>query len=176
MSLSDSKQQTTHSPLSPDDYHTATRLTQLISVDLVTVCNQQILVGRRSNKPAVDTWFVPGGRVYKGERIREAIVRDSKEELGFAMNPSNLEFLGVYEHIYPDNFRDDAHGTHYVVMAFTGVVDKQNVDPERFQFQHKEMRWMSRQELLDNPEVHDYTKNYFRQSNDTVSSRLRRAW
>jgi colanic acid biosynthesis protein WcaH len=175
MNLSDSKQHPSPSPtpLSPDDYHTATRLTQIVSVDLVVRGNQQILVGRRSNKPAQGTWFVPGGRVYKGERIREAIARISKDELGFVMDPSNLEFLGVYEHVYPDNFRDDTHGTHYVVMAFTGVVDQKNVDPEVFASQHKEMRWMGRDDLLRDPLVHDYTKNYFRQGEKTG---LRRAW
>jgi colanic acid biosynthesis protein WcaH len=52
--------------LSHDDYIKAIELTQLVSIDLV-ISDQHgnVLVGKRKNEPAKDTWFVPGSRLYK---------------------------------------------------------------------------------------------------------------
>ena len=41
--------------------------TPLISIDLVVKNHEnKILLGKRINKPAYNSWFVPGGRIYKG--------------------------------------------------------------------------------------------------------------
>ena len=152
-------------PLSTDDYYLATRLTQIISVDLIIHGSErEVLVGRRKNAPAKNSWFVPGGRVYKYETMEKAIERISEEELGFKLFKSNMEHVGVYDHIYPDNFVDGDHGTHYLAHGFRAFVDKSQILPEQFQKQHVELKWVSIHQLLENPEVHEYTKNYFRMS------------
>ena len=44
--------------------------TPLISIDLVVKNHEnKILLGKRINKPAYNSWFVPGGRIYKDEKI-----------------------------------------------------------------------------------------------------------
>lgn len=39
------------------------------SVDLVVKCPDGILLGKRVNEPAKGEWFVPGGRIQKGEPL-----------------------------------------------------------------------------------------------------------
>ena len=45
----------------------------LVSLDLVVRDPDGcVLVGLRTNRPAQGSWFVPGGRIYKNERVAEA--------------------------------------------------------------------------------------------------------
>ena len=50
--------------------------TPLVSIDLVIRDpKNRILLGFRTNEPAKNKWFVPGGRIKKGENIEEAFKR-----------------------------------------------------------------------------------------------------
>jgi colanic acid biosynthesis protein WcaH len=138
------------------------RHTPLVSVDLV-VRNErdEVLVGLRNNRPAKDRWFVPGGRICKDERIRDALLRVSREELGVDVSIDDAVFLGVHEHLYDDNVGGvEGFGTHYVVLAYTVRVVVESLDLERSQ--HREYRWCAPSELLADPGVHENTKAYFR--------------
>jgi colanic acid biosynthesis protein WcaH len=45
------------------------KLTPLISIDLIIKDQKRrILMGKRINNPAANSWFVPGGRIKKGTR------------------------------------------------------------------------------------------------------------
>lgn len=148
--------------LPPEVFLEVVRLTPLVSVDLV-VRNQagQVLVGLRANRPAQNCWFVPGGRVCKDERIAEAIERVSESELGIRVGLERARFMGVYEHLYADNFAGQpGFGTHYIVLAQEIVLEEPL--PEAADGQHAEFRWMDVEELLASPGVHENTKAYFR--------------
>lgn len=134
--------------------------TPLISIDLI-VRNQQgqILLGRRLNRPAQGFWFVPGGRVRKDERLDTAFLRLTQEELGFATSRDRTRFLGPYEHFYADNFSGEDFSTHYVVLGYELAWQGQhNALPVS---QHDQYRWFSVNELLQDPSVHQHTKDYF---------------
>ncbi|MFB6216765.1 MAG: NUDIX domain-containing protein [Candidatus Aenigmatarchaeota archaeon] len=51
-------------------------------VDLVVECRSGVLLCYRKNQPAKDSWYIPGGRVKKGETLEEAVHRVADEELG----------------------------------------------------------------------------------------------
>lgn len=147
--------------LTPEVFLGVVQLTPLVSVDLV-VRNRagQVLVGLRANRPAQNCWFVPGGRVCKDERIAEAIERVSESELGIRVGLEQARFLGVYEHLYEDNFAGQpGFGTHYIVLAHEIVLD--GPLPESTDNQHAAFRWMDVAELLASPDVHENTKAYF---------------
>jgi colanic acid biosynthesis protein WcaH len=117
-----------------------------------------MLVGWRRNRPAQDAWFVPGGRIGKDERIAAAFARLTLDELGVALPFDTARFLGVFEHLYPDNFAgEDGYGTHYVVLAYETVVTTPLPLPEA---QHARYRWMTDAELLADAEVHPNTRAY----------------
>lgn len=134
--------------------------TPLISIDLI-VRNElgQVLLGRRLNRPAQGFWFVPGGRVRKDERLNDAFRRLTEEELGIATSRKNARFLGPYEHFYADNFSGEDFPTHYVVLGYELVWQAHhNTLPVS---QHDQYCWFDVNELLQEPSVHQYTKDYF---------------
>lgn len=122
------------------------------SVDLIVRCQGGILLARRQNKPAKGEWFVPGGRIWKGERIREAVRRISKEELGVEV--SIERYLGVYEHFYDTADVSNTSGKHYIAHGF--VVEPVSDDFE-LDNQHNDVRIFSTQEL---PSFHPYVETY----------------
>ncbi len=139
--------------------------TPLVSVDLVIQNNKnEILLGKRLNRPAQGFWFVPGGRIKKNETIAQAIIRVSQAELGLTLNQKKGRLLGAYDHIYEDNYLNQPGiNTHYVALGHHFLLDE---TPEiAADDQHSEIIWLSIPKLLKHPEVHSNTKAYF-QSND----------
>lgn len=133
--------------------------TPLVSIDLIIRNEQgQVLLGKRSNRPAQGFWFVPGGRILKGERIAEALERIATAEIGSPVQ--NPTLAGVFDHIYPDNFAGkQGVATQYVVIAYQCAWLGKRVAPD---MQHSEMRWWTVSDLLADSAVHDNTKAYFR--------------
>ena len=133
--------------------------TPLVSIDLI-IHNEagQVLLGRRSNRPAQGYWFVPGGRITKNEKIDAALKRISEVEIGVSLERPVL--LGVYDHIYEDNYAGTAGiNTHYVVIAYRGQFPTGAVvtpDP-----QHSALKWWDTEAILNSPEAHQNTKAYF---------------
>jgi colanic acid biosynthesis protein WcaH len=138
------------------------RNTPLISIDLLLHNeNNEILLGWRNNQPAKNHWFVPGGRIYKNETIKDAFSRIMTAETGLTMEMEQAGFHGIYEHFHPDqNFMDEAgFGTHYIVLSFDiQLAGELNSLPLH---QHSDYKWLAIPDLLDDPLVHQYTKNYF---------------
>lgn len=134
--------------------------TPLVSIDLI-LRNERgdVLLGRRANRPAQGMWFVPGGRIRKNERVNDALQRISERELGVTITEAKL--LGVFDHIYPDNFLGTPDvNTHYVVLGMTAALSGDlafTADD-----QHEELRWWTVEQLLADASVHENTKTYFR--------------
>jgi colanic acid biosynthesis protein WcaH len=138
------------------------RNTPLISIDLLMHNeNNEILLGWRNNQPAKDYWFVPGGRIYKNETIRDAFARIMSAETGLTLDIEHAQFHGIYEHFHPDqNFMNEAgFGTHYIVLAFH-IQLAGELTPLPL-YQHSDYKWLAIPDLLDDSLVHQYTKNYF---------------
>ncbi|WP_119154016.1 GDP-mannose mannosyl hydrolase [Caldimonas tepidiphila] len=149
------------SRLSTDLFLSVVTHAPLVSIDLV--CRNErdeVLLGMRRNRPAQDRWFVPGGRILKGERVDAALCRIVEAELGLAGGGPAPEFLGVFEHLYEDNFAGvDGIGTHYVVLAYQLRLD--TGAGLAADAQHSELRWFPIGELLASPQVHEHTRAYF---------------
>jgi len=147
--------------LSRDELAEVVKNAPLVSIDLVVKnIRGEILVGLRKNEPAKGFWFVPGGRILKAERIAEAFGRITYDELGITPAFEDARFLGVFEHLYPNNFTEsEDFGTHYVVLAYeirTGEASLNLPDD-----QHSEYKWLSKESPENEPNVHPYTKAYF---------------
>lgn len=143
-------------------FHTLVRHAPLVSVDLICRDPQgRVLLGWRSNRPAQDAWFVPGGRILKDERVAQALGRLLHAELAvLPAHHSAPQFAGAFEHLYADNAAAlPGWGTHYVVLAYqlTLAADA----PLQADAQHQHLRWFAVDELLAHPQVHDNTKAYF---------------
>jgi colanic acid biosynthesis protein WcaH len=147
--------------LAPATFSLVVASTPLVSLDLVTTdLAGRVLLGRRTNRPAQGSWFVPGGRVRKNERLDDAFVRLGEGELGARIERRGAAFHGVYEHLYEDGFAGEGASTHYVVIAYR--LPPIDLDLDRLpRDQHRAYRLATVPELLADPDVHAYTRAYF---------------
>ena len=129
----------------------------LISIDILARKNNKVLLGKRVNKPAQGYYFSTGGRVNKNESIDSAMHRIAKYELNIELK-TMPNFIGVFEHFYNDSIYEDV-STHYLNLAYEYEVEEISNLPTE---QHNEYQWFSINELLESKQVHDYTKDYFR--------------
>lgn len=133
----------------------------LVSIDLIVRnAENEVLLGFRNNEPAKNCWFTFGGRIYKNERIAQAFQRIVQEEIGTDVDVKNAQFVGVFEHLYEENFaHKPGFGTHYVVLAY----EVRLLEPLRAlpTVQHHEYRWFRVEDAVKAENVHPYTKAYF---------------
>lgn len=74
----------------------------------------RVLIVRRARLPAAGTHTLPGGVVEAGETLREAVIREVREETGLAIEP--VELCG-----YREVITRDAAGRierHFVILPF----------------------------------------------------------
>jgi colanic acid biosynthesis protein WcaH len=147
--------------LNSTDFLAVIDRTPLVSIDLIVPdARGRYLLGQRVNRPAKGYWFVPGGRIYKDERLDAAFARIALAELGRSARRGDARLLGVYEHLYDDNVRGVEHvTTHYVVLGYELPFDALAPTPPLDQ--HAAYAWMSTQEILTDARVHANTKAYF---------------
>ena len=109
-----------------DDWATVVSNVPVVSVDLLVRTPAGVLLLERANEPARGEWFVPGGRVRKGERLAEAVHRVAREELGVEVAVESR--LGVYEHLYDEADVPGAGGKHYIAVGFVVRTDAAEFD------------------------------------------------
>ena len=157
--------------LSSDQYYNIISQTTLTSTDLILYYNGKILLGYRNNEPAKNYWFTPGNRTGKMETLQQGFDRLINNELGLdnSIIPfENTKLVGVYDHIYNNNFRDEKFGTHYIVSCFLYQLDKKvYINHDK---QHSDIKWFCISEIENNKEVHQYVKNYIPNLNNLLHS------
>ncbi len=73
----------------------------------------QVLIARRARAPLLGLYSLPGGVVEIGETLRQAALRELREEVGL-----EAEVVGFLDHVEPI-FRDGERvRSHYVIAAF----------------------------------------------------------
>lgn len=137
-----------------NEWNTIVTYAPIVSVDLVVETPAGIILGRRTNDPARDEWFVPGGRVRKHEHLEAAVHRIAGEELG--VDVEIRERLGVYEHFYEASDVPESGGKHYVPIGYVVETDETAFVADD---QHGDLRTFEPGEL---PELHEYVADYLR--------------
>ncbi len=86
----------------------------LVGVGAIVIEGSRVLLVKRAHPPLQAEWSIPGGVLEVGELVREAAVREAREETGLTVEPSDL--LGVYDRI----LRNPAQRVqyHYVLIDF----------------------------------------------------------
>ena len=102
-----------------DDWRTIVANAPIVSVDLLVRYDGGLVFGKRQNEPVKGWWFLPGGRVQKGETRTEAVHRVAREELGLSVEI--VESLGAFEHFYDTSDVPGVDSKHYLANGY--VVD-----------------------------------------------------
>jgi len=89
----------------------------IMTVDGIILYKDKYLLLKRKNEPLKGRFWTPGGRVYRGEKITDALIRKIKEECGIDIKIISL--MGFYEDFYPKNEFDIdyVHTVSFVYMA-----------------------------------------------------------
>jgi 8-oxo-dGTP diphosphatase len=102
--------------------------------------NSRVLLVKRAHPPIQGQWSIPGGVLEIGELVREAAIREAREETGLIVEPGDL--LGVYDRVLRDLERRVQY--HYVLIDFlcrpVGGELQASTDAT-------EVRWFTREEL-----------------------------
>lgn len=109
--------------LPTDVYRTITDVMPIICVDLVVrLEGERVLLVKRNNEPAKDEWWLPGGRILKGEKLEQAARRKAREELG--IDVGELQPLGYYEHHWDASPFGLPSGHHTISFVFQTDITK----------------------------------------------------
>lgn len=157
--------------LSEADFRQAVSALPLISIDLcITDPAHRLLVGLRTNAPAKDWWFTPGGRIRKNEAQEQALQRIACGELGFDQDAvhqlrSRMQLMGAWDHFYPDSAISPDISTHYVNMPYWLPLSWAELDLLRLPLggqdaQHAKWQWMSVEEAATHEGVHTFARPY----------------
>jgi len=86
----------------------------LVGVGAVIIENARVLLVKRAHPPLAAQWSIPGGVLEVGEMVREAAIREVREETGLIVEPGDL--LGVYDRVLRN--AEQRVQYHYVLIDF----------------------------------------------------------
>lgn len=136
-------------------------LVPLFAMDLVVMNeHDEILLGKRLNRPAKNFWFVPGGRVYKNESLKQAFKRLTLDELGLEVEMQKTRLLGIFEHFYEDNVFGEGVSTHYINAPHFFRIKKAELVDLPLGSQHESYQWLKLSDIVNQADVHENTKAY----------------
>ena len=147
--------------LSKSTLYDVIKVTPIASVDILYTHKNRVLLGRRNNSPAKGFLFNPGSKIQKLETITEAIQRVSNTEVGIEIrDQTRYSFLKATEHIYRDNFHDDAHGTHYVSLSYKIELTDEEITFIKPDSQHDTLEWYKIDDARMDTEVHVFCRDF----------------
>jgi len=112
----------------------------LVGVGAIIVEDARVVLVKRAHPPLQAEWSIPGGVLEVGERVRDAAVREAREETGLTVEP--VELLGVYDRILRDSVRRVQY--HYVLIDF---LCRRVAGDLVAASDASEVRWFQREEL-----------------------------
>ncbi len=114
--------------------------TPLVGVGSIIIENGRVVLVKRAHPPIQGHWSIPGGVLEVGEMVREAAVREAREETGLIVEPGEL--LGVFDRILRDPEQRVQY--HYVLIDFLC----RRIGGELLAASDAaEVRWFTREEL-----------------------------
>ena len=86
----------------------------VVGVGAVIVRDGLVLIVRRANPPLQGEWSIPGGALDLGEKLRDGVAREVREETGLEVEVGPV--LDVFDSIFPD--AEGRTRYHYVLVDY----------------------------------------------------------
>jgi len=123
-------------------------------VDIVIFHDGKALLVKRVEEPFKGEWWLPGGRILKGESLEDAARRKAKEETG--LDVEIMKKIGSYETLH-ERGSLGTKGAHTVNIAFLARPGKAEI---RLDSHHSSHRWIGHIE----DSLNSYVKDVLRDS------------
>jgi ADP-ribose pyrophosphatase YjhB (NUDIX family) len=102
-----------------------------------------LLIKRNQEKRSKNKdWGFVGGRVELGEKLADACIRESREEIGANLNPEALELIEIRETPY---LTEIFHAIHFIYAAVLDENEKITLNEES-----DEYKWFKLKEVPEN--------------------------
>jgi colanic acid biosynthesis protein WcaH len=118
-------------------YHQILENVPIACVDIAVVARGAVLLVKRKDPPAKGQWWLPGGRVLKGEMMRETAQRKAREEAGLVCHVGPL--IHTAETVFPDG--PAGISVHSINCCFFLYPAGPEVDP-RLDAHHAAYQWV----------------------------------
>ena len=112
----------------------------LVGVGAIIIEDARVVLVKRLHPPLQAEWSIPGGVLEVGELVREAAIREAREETGLTVEPAEL--LGVYDRILRNPEKRVQY--HYVLIDF---LCRRVAGELAAASDAAEVRWFTRDEL-----------------------------
>lgn len=133
---------------SRDDCHAKGLWHKAVVVFIVSSDNKKVLLQQRSASKKLwpNLWDITaGGHVFAGELGYEAVIRETKEEIGVELNKNDLEFIGATT---SKNVKGDIINCHYNEY----YIAHSDIDASSITLQEEEVqdiKWFSKEEIIN---------------------------
>jgi 8-oxo-dGTP diphosphatase len=112
----------------------------LVGVGAIIIEGDRVVLVKRAHPPLQAEWSIPGGVLEVGELVREAAIREAREETGLTVEP--VELLGVYDRVLRNSEKRVQY--HYVLIDF---LCRRVAGELAAASDAADVRWFSREEL-----------------------------
>ena len=112
----------------------------LVGVGAIIIEGARVVLVKRAHPPLQAEWSIPGGVLEVGELVREAAVREAREETGLTVEPGEL--LGVYDRVLRNPEQRVQY--HYVLIDF---LCRRVAGDLAAASDASEVRWFTREDL-----------------------------
>ncbi len=110
-----------------------------VDILLFNPAKTKVLLCKRKNEPLKGIYFSTGGRLQKGEELKDCATRKAKEELGVEIRKEQLLAGGIISEIYPNSSFGDTIGYHAITVYFGYSIPENTViDLDN---QHEDSMW-----------------------------------
>ena len=115
-----------------------------LGANAIITCQGKILLERRRDS---DTWGLVGGGVKKTETALEAMVRETREELGLRLPADRFQKLAVYGE--PGRIAAYRDGSIWRMVIVVFGLDFPELPEMKISSESKELRFFTKEELKD---------------------------
>ncbi|MFQ5824276.1 MAG: NUDIX hydrolase [bacterium] len=124
----------------------------LLGVGAVIIKNGKILLVKRRFEPKANYWTLPGGLVELGEEVRQALIREIREECSIEIEPAKI--IDVIDFIEYD--AEARVKFHYILIDFEAVYKGGEITPSSDVLN---VKWFTKNEL-NNIELPEITQKF----------------
>ena len=97
--------------------------------------DKYLIVQRNKNKHLGLKWEFPGGKVKSNESLKEALIREIKEELNISISVQDK----IAEELYQDN-KINVHLFYFLCLQINGTIELR---------EHEKMAWVEKKDFIN---------------------------